>query len=187
MSNFAYVDDVGYEILNGKIVSLSPRANPRHSEVSGNIHAIFHSYLRGKKCKVYMESPDVELTDKDTVVPDVFVVCDSDKIQTDHIVGDPDIIIEVLSPSTTKNDRNYKKNLYGEVGVKEYWIVDANSKCVEVYGLLNGTLAFVDLYIIHSEYELNKLSEEARSAVKYKFQSLVFPDLEIDLEEVFEE
>ena len=133
----AYVDDVGYEVLNGIKVSLSPRANPRHNEVSGNIHAIFHRYLRGKKCKVYMESPEVELSEKDIVVPDVFVVCDNDKIQTNHIAGAPDIVIEVLSPSTAKNDRNYKKNLYGNVGVKEYWIVDANNQCIKIYGLVN--------------------------------------------------
>jgi len=187
MDNLAYIDDRGYEILNGEMVSLSPGANPRHSVVSGNIHAIFHRYLRGKKCKVFIESPDVYFSENDIVVPDVFVVCDNNKIQTEHVVGAPDIVIEVLSRSTAKNDRGYKKKLYEDAGVKEYWIVDANNTCIEVYGRCNETFELVDLYVIHSEYELKKLSEEARSAVKYKFNSLVFPDLEIDIEEVFED
>ncbi|MCL2057879.1 MAG: Uma2 family endonuclease [Oscillospiraceae bacterium] len=186
MDNLAYIDDRGYEILNGKMVSLSPRANPRHSEVSGNIFAIFHRHLRGKKCRAYMESPEVYFSENDVVVPDVFVVCDPGKIQANHVVGAPDIIVEVLSPSTAKNDRDYKKNLYANAGVKEYWIVDAKSQIIEVFSLVEGKLEFNDLYAVHSDYELKKLSEEARAAVKFKFNSLVLKDLEIDIAEVFE-
>ncbi len=58
-----------------------------------------------------------------------------DRIADAEIRGAPDLVIEILSPATEARDRGYKKALYGRYGVREYWLVDGEKECVEVYGL----------------------------------------------------
>lgn len=77
---------------------------------------------------------EIETTDiKDWVRPDLIVVCDENKIGNKNITGAPDLVVEVLSPSTAKNDRLIKFNSYEKAGVKEYWIVDPYNQTIEVY------------------------------------------------------
>ncbi len=66
------------------------------------------------------------------------VVCDEKKITKNRVKGTPDLIIEVLSPSTGLKDRNQKYNVYEEYGVKEYWLVDPSNRTIEVLGFENG-------------------------------------------------
>jgi len=74
----------------------------------------------------------------DTVVqPDVFVVCDPDKIQDDGIHGAPDFVVEVLSDSTAYKDLTAKKSLYERAGVREYWLVDPHNGSVFPYVLIH--------------------------------------------------
>lgn len=61
------------------------------------------------------------------------VVCNKDIIKKDGVHGVPDLIVEVISPSTAKKDKGYKKDLYETCGVKEYWLVDTDNRSIEVY------------------------------------------------------
>ena len=100
------------------------------------------NFLEGKKCKVYPAPFAVRLFEKDgdtpedvdtMVEPDISVVCDHDKLDKHGCKGAPDLVVEVLSPSTRRHDRLIKLDLYQRAGVKEYWIVDPDSQSVQVF------------------------------------------------------
>ncbi len=106
---------------------------------------------------------------KDWVQPDLLVVCDPSKIEENRIVGAPDWIIEVLSPSTSKADRVQKYNAYARAGVKEYWIVDPYHEYIDTF-VLEG-----QRYRQHGTYFRTD-----------PIRSQLFTDLYIDLNELFD-
>ena len=117
-----------------------------------------------------MAPMDVVLDDINVVEPDVFVVCDKSKITEANIKGAPDLIIEVLSPSTSLKDRREKKWLYGQHGVKEYIIVSPMDETAERFFLETGT----------------KYGESDIFGWHESFASRVFPDLIFELQVIFE-
>ena len=105
----------------------------RHQEVSGALYLQIGNFLQDKKCQVYHAPFGVRLFEQDgdtpsqvdtLVEPDLTVVCDPDKLDDAGCKGAPDLIIEIISPSTQRHDRFVKYNLYQRAGVREYWIVD---------------------------------------------------------------
>ena len=135
-----------YELIDGEAVLL---ASPRrvHQAVSMELSAQLHEYLKGKTCEVYAAPFDVRLFEQDgdapenidTVVqPDISVICDPSKLDDLGCKGAPDLIIEILSPSTQRHDRVVKFNLYRKAGVREYWIVDPDGKTAQSFILENG-------------------------------------------------
>ena len=187
-----------YEIHDGKIYYMAG-ASTGHSEISCNIIKIFKNFLKGKKCRVF--NNEVNVTFKKNFrqyMPDVKIVCDSDKIKKDGIHGAPDLIVEVLSPNTQQNDRGYKFKVYEQNGVKEYWLVDANNKNIEVY-LLGDENEFALDYIYHHysdeeikeieeyEYETEDIkAEKEQMKVKTMKTSIFGDELIITIADVFE-
>ena len=119
------------ELIGGVLV-MAPSPRPIHSRNSISIIMVFENYLRNKVCKLYSEI-DVHLTENDVYRPDIMIVCDPAKVKDDGIYGAPDLVVEILSPSTEKYDRGGKMEVYGQCGVREYWLVDAEKLSVEVY------------------------------------------------------
>jgi len=191
MTNLAYDDlyfeDIGEEMLNGVIVMMAPKPNLRHYCASDNINSIFKRYIKGKTCRAFGDNVDVYLTELDRVVPDAMIVCKKDIIKETGVHGSPDLIVEVLSPSTAKRDKGYKKDLYERCGVKEYWIVDINNKSIEIYLLLNGKYKLDNVYIIQPDYMLEGMTEEEKAELVYEFKTSLFDDFIIDIREVFED
>jgi len=133
-------DDVRYELIYG-VAFVLEAPSVRHQEVSVEFTTIIKTFLKGKQCKVFHAPIDVKpFPNKNNVVlqPDLLVVCDKSKIDSKFIVGAPDIVIEILSPSTASKDRLVKYNIYMDAGVKEYWIVDADLNIVNVFKRQNG-------------------------------------------------
>ena len=127
------------EMINGKIYMQAACPATNHNRIIRNLSAKFYMYLRGKKCESFGENMKVVLNNKNYFIPDLMIVCDPDKIKDKFIDGAPDLVVEVLSPSTNRNDRISKKYAYEKAGVREYWIISPNDKSVEVY-LLQGDL-----------------------------------------------
>ncbi len=134
------------EIIDGEVFMMAPPSRT-NQEISGALFAQLYNFLEGKKCRVYAAPFAVRLFEKDgqrpedvdtMVEPDLSVVCDSDKLDKRGCKGAPDLVIEILSPFTRRNDRFVKLGLYQRAGVREYWIVDPEYKSVQVFTLDDG-------------------------------------------------
>lgn len=129
------------ELIHGSVFAMTPAPSRIHQEVLGRMFTEFSLYLRGKSCRAYIAPFDVRLPRRneqdeeiDTVVqPDLSIICDLKKLDEKGCKGAPDLIIEVISPSSLKLDMTTKKQLYEQVGVKEYWMVYPREKIVMVF------------------------------------------------------
>ena len=173
-----------YQMLNGKLVAMAGHS-VNHAVVAYNILRIFSSYLKGKKCRAFGELK-VFLTPEDRFIPDVMIVCNKDIITKNGINGAPDLVVEVLSPGTAKYDRFYKMEVYANCGVKEYWLVDVNSRMLEIYILQDGRFILDNTYVMKEELMLDDLPEEEAAQYLYSFKTSLFDDLIINIDEVFE-
>lgn len=183
-SNLAYQGEQREELIGGNVVLMAP-ASAGHTYVSDNILYIFKKYLKGKKCIPFGNGLLVHLTDTDKFVPDVMVVCDRSKIKGNGVHGAPDLVVEVLSPSTSQNDRGHKKDVYERCGVREYWIVSTAEKSVEQYLLRENRLVLNAVYTIYPDYMQEGMSAQERAALATCFQCSLFDDLDICLEDIF--
>ena len=123
------------------------------------------------------------LTENDHVIPDAMIICNKDIIQKNGIHGAPDLVVEVLSPGTAKNDRGYKKDLYEKCGVKEYWIVEPDARSIEVYLLVNGKYILDEVYAVFPDYMV--LTEEDRTRFHNSIPVSLYQDFSISLEDIF--
>lgn len=139
-------EDERVELIDGVVYRINAPGR-KHQRIGGALFAQFFNYLVGKTCEVYYAPYEVRLFAKkgdslrsvDTMVePDLIVVCDQDKLDDNCCFGAPDLVIEILSPSSMRNDRLLKFSLYQRAGVKEYWIVDPEAKVVQVMTLEDG-------------------------------------------------
>lgn len=135
-------NDVRYELIDGVPYAMAPPSRA-HQRISGELHGQFWLYLRDKPCEVYAAPFGVRLNgdgdNDDTVVePDLVVICDTSKLDDKGCNGAPDMVIEILSPSSGSRDTVLKFNKYLKAGVHEYWIVDPSGKTVFTYVLENG-------------------------------------------------
>jgi Uma2 family endonuclease len=110
-----------------------------------------HSFVKENELGRVFHAPyDVLLSDTDVVQPDLlFISKEREHIRTPaNIQGSPDLIVEILSPSSARRDWGYKRDLYASHQVKEYWIVDPTNRVVFVMLLKDGVL---DLEATHGE------------------------------------
>lgn len=129
------------EIIDGEAFMMATPSRI-HQEISGELFRQLANFLEGKQCRVYPAPFGVRLfardgdgpEDVDTLVePDISVVCDRSKLDQHGCKGAPEMVIEILSPSTLRHDRLVKLNLYDQAGVLEYWIVDPQNRAVQVF------------------------------------------------------
>lgn len=141
------------EILDG-VAYMQAAPSRIHQEISMELATQFHVHLKGSTCKVFAAPFCVRLDDKknnsdieNVVEPDISIVCDPSKLDDRGCKGAPDMIIEILSPSTAKHDKLLKFNKYEKAGVKEYWIVEPDQKLVSVFLLQpDGRYGRPDIY-----------------------------------------
>ena len=135
-------DDVRSELIEGVSYMMSPAPTWRHQGILFDLAGQLRSFLKGKTCKAFTAPFDVRLnadTYDDTVLqPDIVVICDRSKLSGTGCIGAPDMVIEILSPSTAVNDKVLKFNQYLQAGVREYWIVDPDTRTVSVHVLKDG-------------------------------------------------
>jgi len=137
-------DNQRWELIDGEAFCMSPGPNRLHQKCLGDLFVQFHAHLDGKSCEVYLAPFDVRLpeysdtSDEETITvvqPDLMVVCDHDKLDDRGIKGAPDLVVEIISPSTAKRDITTKYELYRRHGVKEYWLMYPNDRTLLVYRL----------------------------------------------------
>lgn len=185
MQEMIYQEETWEELLNGTVIAMSPRPAVNHNRVAGRIYTVFENYLWGKKCVPFGDGTDLYLSEKDRFVPDGMIVCDEDKVKTDGVYGAPDLVVEILSPSTARNDRGYKKDRYEEYGVPEYWIVSPNDRSIEVYLLQEGRYKLDNTYQLYPDFMLEKMEQAEREALVTEFKCHLYDDLTISLDYIF--
>jgi Uma2 family endonuclease len=125
------------ELIDGEMI-MSPAPNLDHQDVVGDTNDVVRRLAKPKGGKVYFAPTDVKFDDKNIVQPDIFWVAPDSKckpVGRKHFEGAPDLIVEILSPGTARRDKRTKFALYEKHGVREYWIVSAADKYVEVWQL----------------------------------------------------
>ena len=131
-------DDQRVEMIDGVFYDMAAPTTV-HQSIAGFLHKKFLDFVMEKKgpCFPFISPVDVQLDcdDKTVVQPDVLVVCDRSKYRNGRIWGAPDLVIEVLSPSTRRKDMQLKMYKYAGAGVREYWMVDPEKKLVVQYDL----------------------------------------------------
>ncbi|MBI5528002.1 MAG: Uma2 family endonuclease [Deltaproteobacteria bacterium] len=130
-----------YQLIEGDLV-MTPSPSPYHQRVSKRIEFLIYEFAEVERgLGEVLDAPiDIHLGDAEVFQPDIiFVSKDRLSIIGDkNIEGAPDLVVEVLSPSTAYYDLKHKKTVYAASGVKEYWIVDPIEKSVEVYANNSG-------------------------------------------------
>ncbi|NBB75650.1 MAG: Uma2 family endonuclease [Bacteroidetes bacterium] len=124
-----------YELIHGELV-MSPSPTPFHQIIQSNLHFALSQFVRnGDYGRVLTAPMDVRLSEEDTVQPDLLFIATERRalIGEKAIEGAPDLIVEILSPSTAYRDLTTKKRLYEQHGVREYWTVDPDTQAVEVH------------------------------------------------------
>lgn len=162
-------EDERWEIIDGVAYNMTPAPSTQHQTIAGRSFSRVEQKFAGQRCQPFIAPTDVVLSDHDIVQPDVLIVCDSSMITDKNIRGAPDVIVEVLSPSTVTKDLRDKKALYERYGVREYLILGP----LELYAqrFLLGQDAIYGSAEIFGPQEVLALS--------------TLPDIEICLWEVF--
>lgn len=162
------------ELIDGEIFFLAS-PSPEHQRITGRLYASLLKHFDGKACEAFIAPLDVilendEFEEKNSVQPDVMVICDKSGINKINYTGVPTIVIEVLSPSTTATDTIKKMYLYMKYGVPEYWIVSPKNKTISVYFYDKEMKAYTEPNIYSKE-----------DIVKSK----IFSEISIELMEIF--
>jgi Uma2 family endonuclease len=147
------------EVIDRTVYEMaSPTMN--HQKLLGAMYRQLAEQLDGKRCQPFLAPADVKLPAKSfnsagealdfTIVqPDVFIVCDEDKVGEQYVNGAPDFIVEILSPSTRRKDTVEKLHKYSKVGVREYWMLDPLNRTL-IIGVL-GDDGFYDRESVRAE------------------------------------
>ena len=176
--HLTWMDDKRRELINGFVSLMTPAPARLHQKVSGYIFNKLFNYLSDRGCEVYSAPFDVRLPkngdktdDKiyNVVQPDITVICDPEKLDDKGCIGAPDLIVEILSPSTSKRDLTDKYELYEKTGVKEYWIARPNESSIQKF-VLNEKM----------KYEFKGTFTEGS-----KISADIFPDLQVEISKVF--
>ncbi len=162
-------DDQRYEIIDGDLL-MAPAPDTWHQDWSRELLEIVHGHVRKHKLgKVFFAPLDLILDSENTVQPDLIFVSTAKAgiIKRRGIFGVPDLLVELVSPSSVRRDRYVKRELYARFGVQEYWIGDPANKSLEI------------LTLKKDGYELHCCAEE-----KGKLTSLLMPGLEFDVSDL---
>ncbi len=163
-------DGKRYEVIAGELImTAAPLID--HQRISRNLQFVLETYIRANNWGEMFNAPvELYLSEEDFVEPDLICVSRArHKIITDkNIKGAPDLIVEILSPSTTRYDRVLKMNTYARHQVPHYWIVDPAAHTLEAFELEKGNYRLV---AAHAEDE--------------NFQPVLFPNLTISLAELW--
>ena len=163
-------DDKRYQLLEGELI-LAPSPTDRHQAILGTLFFLLYQYnLETGSGHVRMAPLDVHLSNYDLAQPDILFVSNdrASIITAANIQGAPDLVVEILSPSTERYDRGYKRTMYARYGVREYWLVDPDAETIEI--LTESDEGFVTDFIYQRDQIL---------------VSPLLPGLSIDLNRVF--
>jgi Uma2 family endonuclease len=133
------------ELIDGEIIQM-PSPIPEHQRALRRIVALVGRLIPNGE--IFFAPLDVYFDDGNIVQPDLLWVAENSRcvITEKRLVGAPDLVIEILSPGSTRHDRKTKFRLYEKHGVREYWIIDLSEPLVEVWQHIDGKFDLLDVY-----------------------------------------
>lgn len=135
----AWPDEERWEVIDGVAYDVSHAPSLRHQDLSGELQAQIRTQLRGQRCRVFAAPVDVRFSRDEranvVVQPDLLVVCDPAKLDERGVIGAPDWIVEIISPSSASRDQILKCELYEREGVREFWLVHPVDRILTLYHL----------------------------------------------------
>lgn len=140
MEAFTMMPEGTYCQLINDVLVMSPATTTPHARTQRKIFSALNNYVeKNEPGEVYFAPVDVYLNTKNAFQPDIFYISNERKdiIKENGVYGAPDLVIEVLSKGSRKTDLIKKKNVYEATGVKEYWVVDPDTKWCEGFVLEN--------------------------------------------------
>ena len=151
------------ELIQEKI-HMSPAPRPKHQRIAMNLSFLFSVFLKEHNLGMILASPvDVILSPRRTVVQPDLVFVAKDRVETlltdTAIVGAPDMVVEILSPSTAQIDRTSKRQTYAEHGIGEYWLVDVDAQILELHILAEGRYVVAGAYTPKDTIEVGIFAE----------------------------
>jgi Uma2 family endonuclease len=141
---YAWDDGERWELIDGVRYNMTPTPVRKHQGISMHLSVRMHQFLLGTVCQLYFAPFDVRLpdfagqddNDVPTVVqPDIVVICDEKKLDDRGCRGAPDLVVEILSPSTSRKDIGVKFSLYERHGVQEYWVIHPGEDSLMIFTL----------------------------------------------------
>ena len=140
--DYAALPDDGrrYELHDGEL-SMTPAPGTRHQRAIGALHVLLRAHVEAHRLgEIFLSPVDCILSDTTVVQPDlVYLDPTRAHLVTERAIeGPPTLVVEILSPSTTRIDRVRKRELYAQYGIPYYWIVDPVAGTLEAYGLSKG-------------------------------------------------
>lgn len=138
-----WTDSGRWEIIDGVLYDMTPAPSVSHQGILMELSRQFANYLLDKKCRIFSAPLDVRFPEESekyeditTIVqPDMVIVCELSKLDEKGCRGAPDLVVEILSPSTVQKDMKEKLSLYERSGVREYWIIHPVDKTLMVLRL----------------------------------------------------
>lgn len=133
-------DEVCFEIINGKAL-MSPSPELFHQRWARNIFVAVQRHIEAHKLgEVFFAPVDVVLDETNVVQPDIIFVSTASAGILDRrgVMGAPDLVVEIISPTSLRRDRYDKRELYARFGVKEFWLADVANQSIEVLCLEEG-------------------------------------------------
>ena len=159
-----------YELFDGELV-MTPSPNTRHQDIVGELYSQLKNYIRANSLGRLYVAPLDTIFDQYTVLqPDILFVSRErvPEVVKERIEGAPDLVVEVLSPSTFHKDLRRKMHVYSHFGVQEYWIVDPEEETMELYQRVG-----------------QKLQLARRFASQETFQSSLLPGFQLEVRSIF--
>lgn len=163
-------DGKRYELVHGE-VHVTPSPTTRHQMVLLNLAMDLGPYvIKNQLGEVYSAPLDVRLGENTALQPDLIFISNAHAgiIQEDWIAGSPDLVVEVLSPSTAAHDRATKLRIYAETGVAEVWVIDPKARTVEVLKL-QGSKYFIEATLAGDQVLDSSLFPGWRLSLRYLF------------------
>lgn len=143
-----FPEDKRYELIDGELF-MAPASSMRHQRILRALQSLIWPMVRDHGLgQVFFAPCDVILSDEDVVQPDlIFVAQEREEIISERgCEGAPDLVVEVLSPSTQQRDRELKRKIYAKYGVMEYWLVDPEFRTIEVMELEADDFASLGIF-----------------------------------------
>lgn len=142
------------ELLDGEVI-MSPSPIPEHQDVVGNSYIVLKQAAKQRGGRAFIAPLDVQFDQLNVPQPDAIYLTPDSRcvVEEMRLVGVPDLLVEVISPSSIKRDRSDKFLLYERFGVREYWLIDPRDQLVEVWQGKEGHFSLLGVFSPEETFE----------------------------------